>query len=85
MIKTTRFLSIPPIILLWVFPAFLNPLNLFMLMLFGMQNVLLHFHRAMKTISGDLVGIYTLVYLDDILIYSVMAVDHIKYIKAFFR
>ena len=52
--------------------------------MFSMKNALLHFQQAINLMLGNLVDVYALVYLDDTLIYSTMAEDQTKPVRAIF-
>ena len=52
---------------------------------FGIKKALLHLHRVINLILGDLVDVYILVYLDDVFIYLSMAEDHTKHVKTIFK
>ena len=51
---------------------------------YGLKNAALHFQRSMKLLLADLLDKCVLVYMDDILIYSKMADDHVAHVKAVF-
>ena len=49
---------------------------------FGIKIALSHFQQVMNIILGDLIDVCLLVYLDDILIYSSIAEDYTRHIRA---
>ena len=52
---------------------------------YGLKNAPLHFQRSMNLLLADLLDKCVLVYMDDILIYSKMADDHVAFVKAVFE
>ena len=52
------------------------------MMPYGLKNVPLHFQRSMSLLLADLLDKCALVYMDNILIYSNMADDHVAHVKA---
>ena len=52
---------------------------------YGLKNAPLHFQRSMNLLLADLLDKCVLVYMDDILIYSKMADDHVAHVKAVFE
>jgi len=54
-------------------------------MLFGLLNAPAVFQQFMNEIFGDLLDVYVVVYLDDILIYSNNPDDHRKHVKEVLR
>jgi len=51
------------------------------MMLFGLSNALLAFQHFMNDIFSDVLDIFVVIYLDDILIYSDNINDHKKHVK----
>jgi len=51
------------------------------MMSFGLSNAPAAFQWFMNKIFGDLLDVYVVVYLDNILIYSINLNDHKKHIK----
>ena len=51
---------------------------------YGLKNAPLHFQRSMNLLLADLLDKCVLVYMDDILIYSKTADDHVAHVKAVF-
>jgi len=54
-------------------------------MLFGLSNTPIAFQQFMNKIFGDLLDVYVVVYLDDILIYSNNLEDHWQHVKEVLR
>ena len=52
---------------------------------YGLKNVPSHFQRSMNLLLADLLDKCVLVYMDDILIYSKMADNHVAHVKAVFE
>jgi len=52
---------------------------------FGLTNALSIFQRFVNEIFADLLDVYVLVYLDDILIFSDNMADHKKHVKEVLR
>ena len=52
-----------------------------LMMLFGLSNALLAFQHFMNDIFSDVLDIFVVIYLDDILIYSDNINDHKKHVK----
>ena len=52
---------------------------------YGLKNAPLHFQRSMNLLLADLLDKCVLVYMDNILIYSKMADDHVAHVKAVFE
>ena len=54
-------------------------------MKYGLKNTLYHFQHSMNLLLADLFDKCVLVYMDDILIYSKMAEEHVAHVKAVFE
>ena len=52
---------------------------------YGLKNAPSHFQRSMNLLLADLLDKCVLVYMDDILIYSKTADDHVAHVKAVFE
>jgi hypothetical protein len=52
----------------------------FLVMPFGLTNAPSSFQRFMNTIFGDLLDIMLVIYLDDILVYSISPMDHPEHV-----
>ena len=52
---------------------------------YGLKNAPSHFQRSMNLLLADLLDKCVLVYVDNILIYSKMADDHVAHVKAVFE
>ena len=50
-------------------------------MTFGLANAPSAFQYMMNNIFKDLIGVYVVIYLDDILIYSQNKEDHVKHVR----
>lgn len=57
----------------------------FLRMPFGLTNASATFQRFINNLLGDIVGKYCLVYIDDIIIYSVSLQQHIQDLKVVFK
>ena len=55
------------------------------MMPYGLKNAPSHCQRSMNLLIADLLDKCVLVYMDDILIYSKMADDHVAHVKAVFE
>jgi hypothetical protein len=55
------------------------------LMPFGLTNAPSSFQRFMNTIFGDLLDVMLVIYLDNILVYSISPVDHLEHIREVLR
>ena len=56
-----------------------------LMMLFGLSNAPIVFQQFMNEIFGDLLDVYVVVYLDNIIIYSNNPDDHRKHVKEVLR
>ena len=56
----------------------------FTVMSFGLKNAPSHFQRSMNMLLSDLLDVCVLVYMDDILIYSKSAEQHVAHVKQVF-
>src|SRR6266542_155663 len=67
--------------------AFITPWGLFEwnVMLFGLRNALAIFQRLMNHILRKYLGDFTLVYLDDIIIYSKIWKGHLNHLRLVFE
>ena len=54
-------------------------------MLYGLKNAPSHFQQSMNLVLADLLDNCVLVYMDDILIYSKTAEEHVTHVKAIFE
>ena len=52
---------------------------------YGLKNAPLHFQRSMNLLLADLLDKCVLVYMDNILIYSKTADNHVAHVKAVFE
>ena len=52
---------------------------------YGLKNAPSHFQHSMNLLLADLLDKCVLVYMDDILIYSEMAEEHVAHVKAVFE
>ena len=57
----------------------------FLRMLYGLCNAPATFQRLMQNCLGELNLTYTLVYLDDVIVYSKMEEDHLRRLQAIFE
>jgi hypothetical protein len=57
----------------------------FLVMPFGLTNAPSSFQRFMNTIFGDLLDVILIIYLDDLLIFSTLLVDHRNHVQEVLR
>ena len=57
----------------------------FLVMPFGLKNAPAHFQRSMNMLLADLLDVCVLVYMDDILIFSQTAEQHVEHVKRVFQ
>jgi hypothetical protein len=57
----------------------------FLVMPFGLTNAPSSFQRFMNTIFGDLLNVMLVIYLDDILVYSISPADHPEHVQEVLR